>query len=87
MGYIEENYEGFRRQAEKIVSSGRVVDTLVTLWITAVWVQRFATVYCGYNEAAEWGEFLQKQVEPVVIKSEFLAEEENPIKRFNFERC
>ena len=82
VGYIEENYEGFRRQAEKIVSSGRVVDTLVTLWITAVWVQRFATVYCGYNEAAEWGEFLQKQVEPVVIKSEFLAEEENPIKRF-----
>lgn len=78
--YIRENFDKKRIEARKYLKAGRLVDTLVIMWLLMDMMEHFLTSYCCKNRDAivsEMDNLRARQIERV-IQSEILSNEEEP---------
>lgn len=78
--YIREEFDKKRTKARKYLKAGRLVDTLVTMWLLMDMMESFLVEYCAQNKdvtAFEMDNLRAKEIDKV-MQSELLSNEEDP---------
>lgn len=80
---VQKNFDVERENARKVVKTGRLVDTLVTLRLLTEILDGFFYNCCGYSlDGGAWKREARYGLESIVQKSENLSEEEEPARQF-----
>lgn len=79
---IRNSFEWERREAEKVVKAGRLIDTFATMRLMVEILDGFLRQYCGIGGNTMWKEEAKSGIGYIVARSEQMSETEEPAKLF-----